>query len=247
MNHATISLKLMKKTQHSRKYALLFGILCFGALAAMVVATHLICKLVTFNAALAFGGVALGYGFIGPRVFGKRRAKMAWWGWPIFWPYFALNYFSLWLFRRASRGNACDEIAPGLWLGCRLWQRDKKHLPQISAVLDLTAEFAEVGFLTQAPHYLCVPVLDTTAPTLQELEEGVTFISTHIQQGAVYVHCALGHGRSATFISAYLLSSERAKSIDEALSHLRNIRPGVDLHTPQKNLLEQYSQSLHAS
>jgi hypothetical protein len=234
----------MNKPQRSRKYALLFSILALSAAATMIISTHWLLQLISFNTAVAFGGVALGYGVIGPRVFGKRDAKLRWWSWFLFWPYFALNGLSLWLFRRASHENICDEIVPGLWLGCRLWPRDEQQLPKIHAVLDLTAEFAEVGFLQQVPHYLCVPVLDTTAPTLEELSSGLQFLQTH-QQNPVYVHCALGHGRSATFIAAYLLAVGQAKNIEEALSHLRNIRPGVDLHTPQKNLLEQYSLSLH--
>lgn len=237
----------MDKPQRSRKYAILFGILGLGALAAMVISPHWLFKFITLNTALAFGGVALGYGVLGPSIFGKRGANLSWWSWLLFWPYFALNYLSLWLFRRASRENAADEIAPALWLGCRLWPRDEKQLPQIFAVLDLTAEFAEVTFLQKATHYLCVPVLDTTAPTIEELRRGVEFLQTHLNQGPVYVHCALGHGRSATFVTAYLLASGQAKTVEEALSHLRKIRPGVDLHLPQQNLIEQYLQTLHGS
>ncbi|HEY0073524.1 MAG TPA: dual specificity protein phosphatase family protein [Abditibacteriaceae bacterium] len=235
----------MARPQRSRKYAVLFGILSLGALAAMVVSTHWFLKFITVNTALAFGGVASGYGALGSSVFGKRGAKLSWWSWLLFWPYFALNYLSLWLFRRASRENAADEIAPGLWMGCRLWPRDEKQLPEIFAVLDLTAEFAEVTFLQKAPHYLCVPVLDTTAPTIEELSHGVEFLQAHLNQGPVYVHCALGHGRSATFVAAYLLKSSQVQTLEETLSHLRKIRPGVDLHLPQKNLLEEYFQTLH--
>lgn len=234
----------MNKPQRSPKYFVLFGILSLGALAATVIGTHWLLKWVLFNTACAFGGVALGYGFIGPRVFGKRGARIPWWSWLLFWPYFLLNYLSLWLFRRASKENACDEIAPNLWLGCRLWQRDEKQLPPISVVLDLTFEFSEIAFLQKVPHYFCVPILDTTAPTLEELSRGVQFLKTYHPQGPVYVHCALGHGRSATFVAIYLLACEQAQSIEEALSHLRNIRPGVDLHQSQRNLLEQYFQSL---
>jgi hypothetical protein len=235
----------MDTPQRSRKHAVLFGILGFGALAAMVISTHWLLKFITLNTALAFGGVASGYGALGPSVFGKRGARLRWWSWLLFWPYFALNYLSLWLFRRTSRENAADEIAPGLWLGCRLWPRDEKQLPQIFAVLDLTAEFAEVTFLQKAPHYLCVPVLDTTAPTIEELRHGIEFLQTHLSQGAVYVHCALGHGRSATFVAAYLLKSSQAQTLEEALTRLKTVRPGVDLHSPQQSLLEEYFQSLH--
>ncbi len=233
----------MDKPQRSQKYAVLFGILSLSAVASSFLATPWLLKLIDLNAALAFGGVTLGYGALGPRAFGKRGAKMTALSWLIYWPYFALNYLSLWLFRGASKENIADEIAPGLWLGCRLWQRDEKSLPAVLAVLDLTSEFSEVAFLQNMPRYLCVPVLDTTAPTLEELKRGVEFLKAHHAQGAVYVHCALGHGRSATFVTAYLLASGQEKTIEDALSHLRKIRSGVDLHDVQKNLLERYFQT----
>ena len=154
---------------------------------------------------------------------------------------FRAELFSLWLFRRTSKENPADEIVPGLWLGCRLWPRDEKNLPTVLTVLDLTAEFSEVGFLQNVPRYLCVPVLDTTAPTLDELKRGVEFLTTYHAQGTIYVHCALGHGRSATFVIAYLLASGQAKTIEDALSHLRKIRPGVDLHASQCSLLDKFS------
>ena len=233
--------------QRSYKYAALFGILCLGGVAASVISAHWILKIINFNASLAFGGVALGYGVLGPRVFGKRGAKIPLFMWLIYWPYFALNYLSLWIFRRASKEKIADEIVSGLWLGCRLWPRDENKLPTILAVLDLTSEFGEVAFLQSVPRYLCVPVLDTTAPTLEELKRGVEFLKTHHAQGIVYVHCALGHGRSATFVTAYLLATNQFKTIEEAVSHLRDIRPGVDLHKAQQHLLAQYFQTLQLS
>ncbi len=229
------------KAQRSYKYAALFGLLSLGGVGASFLASSPLLQIATINAALAFGGVALGYGVLGSRVFGKSGARMAAWSWLLYWPYFVLNYLSLWLFRRASKENPVDEIVPGLWLGCRLWPSDEKKLPTVLTVLDLTAEFSEVAFLQMAPHYLCVPVLDTTAPNFEELKRGVEFLMTHHAQGTVYVHCALGHGRSATFVMAYLLASGHAKTIEEALSHLRKIRPGVDLHASQCSLLDEFS------
>jgi hypothetical protein len=235
------------QAQRSYKYAALFGILCLGGFAASLLASSPLLQIVPFNAALAFGGVAIGYGALGPRVYGKRQARIPWWIWLVYWPYFALNYLSLRLFRRTSREESVAEIVPGLWLGCLLSPRDEKSLPTVLAVLDLTAEFSEVAFLQTVPHYLCVPVLDTTAPTLEELKCGVEFLIVHHRQGVVYVHCALGHGRSGTFVTAYLVASGEMETIDEALAHLRGIRPGIDLHPAQRILLEQYLNTLHDS
>jgi len=231
--------------QRRFKYAFTFAVLALGALAAMVISTHWLLKIIAFNAALAFAGVSLGYGMLGPRVFGKQGPTLSWWAWLIYWPYLALNYLSLWLFRRASGEAPWHEIAPGLVLGCRLWQNDEHMLPEdIEGVLDLTAEFSETRFL-KVKKYRCIPVLDTTAPTLEELMQGVLFLEEAVKTGTVYIHCALGHGRSATFAAAYLLSTGQMKSVEEALARLQKIRPGVDLHLPQRRLLEAFQQSLH--
>jgi hypothetical protein len=232
------------KTPRNCKFAALFGVLCVGTLVAVAVADSAILKVLVVNAALAFAGVASGYAGLGPRVFGKRGAALPFWSWLVFWPYFALNFLSLWLFRRASRENPFDEIAPRLWLGCRLWPGDETHLPgNVKAVLDLTAEFPETGFLRRK-NYRCIPILDTTAPTLDELREGVQFMDEGLEVGAVYVHCALGHGRSGTFVAATLLASGQVKSVKEALALLRAVRPGVDLHAAQRALLEEFRQTL---
>lgn len=232
--------------QRSRKYALLFSILSLGALTAMSVAPNWFLRALLFNTALAFGGVALGYGCLGPRVFGKRNGYLATWSWLVFWPYYALNYFSLWLFRRTARESACDEIISKLWLGCRLRSGDAHRLPDNISVLDLTAEFSEVTFLRRVTHYFCVPVLDTTAPNPEDLKTGIRFLSEALEQGPVYVHCALGHGRSATFVAGYLISSEQVKSVEDALILLRAARPGVDLHVSQRALLDELFTNSHA-
>ena len=233
------------RPQRRFKYAFTFGVLSAGALAAMMISEHSILKLVALNAALAFAGVSLGYGALGPRVFGKRQMALRLWSWLVFWPYLALNYFSLWLFRRVANEAPYHEVAPNVLLGCRLWPGDERDFSAgRKAVLDLTAEFPEVGFL-QRDDYLCIPILDTTAPTTEELNRGVRFITEHASTTPVYVHCALGHGRSATFVIAYLLASGQAESVQAALSRLQKVRPGVDLHSPQLAVLEAYHCFLH--
>ncbi len=234
----------MPNAQRSPKYAKRFVALAFGAVVAALVAENPFARAIELNVALSFAGVAFGYGSGRPGVFGKRGARLTWWSWLIYWPYFALNFLSLWLFRRTARENPFDEIPPGLWLGCRLWPRDATALPAPSGVLDLTAEFSEVKFLQRAPAYLCIPVLDTTAPTVEDLQRGVEYLHEHIAHGPVYVHCALGHGRSATFAAAYLLSVDAAVSVETALATLKTARSSVDLHDAQRDLLTVYCAEL---
>jgi protein-tyrosine phosphatase len=96
----------------------------------------------------------------------------------------------------------------------------------VSAVIDLTGEFPEAApFL--AIDYRHIPVLDLTAPSTDQLEEAVTFIDQRTENGFVYVHCKIGYSRSAAVAGAYLLAKRRAATVDEAIAHLRTIRPSI--------------------
>ena len=193
--------------------------------------------------ALAFGGVGLAYAGIGPRAFGKRSdGTLPAWSRAVYAPYFLLNALSLWGFRSGARENAWDEIAPGLFLGCRLNSRDNAAIESLAvvSVLDLTSEFGETARL-QALDYLCIPLLDTSAPNLQQLRDGVLWIENALKRGPLYIHCALGHGRSATFVAAYLVTSGRARDADEAIAQIKKRRPHIGLEAGQMTVLQNYA------
>lgn len=130
-----------------------------------------------------------------------------------------------WLhYRRHSR--AWDEVVPGVWIGRRLTDREAADATRagVTAVLDLTAEFAEAAPF-RGLAYRNLPVLDLTAPTPGQLREAAAFIHEQAGKGTVYVHCKVGYSRSAAAVGAYLLASGRAKSAEEAVGILRRARP----------------------
>ena len=56
------------------------------------------------------------------------------------------------------------------------------------------------------PAYLNLAVWDTHAPTAQQIETGVQWALAQRAAGRpVLVHCAHGHGRSATVLAAILI------------------------------------------
>ncbi|MFN8611298.1 MAG: dual specificity protein phosphatase family protein [Vulcanimicrobiota bacterium] len=179
----------------------------------------------------SFGLVGLAYARRTAGVFGKLPdGRLSWMHTLILAPYHILSHLAAFL---ASRATAYHQVAPGLHLGRRLGEGAARRAIadlKLAAVLDLTAEFHEPTALRRL-HYLNIPLLDKTAPTPAQLEAGVAFVREHHGQGRpVYVHCALGHGRSATFVLAYLGQSEE---------WLRAIRPGVGLTAEQKKLLSE--------
>ena len=70
-----------------------------------------------------------------------------------------------------------------------------------------------------------LPVRDFTAPTLEQLEQGVAAIQQVVGAGRrVAVHCGAGLGRTGTMVACYLVS--RGLEPGEAIAHIRAVRPG---------------------
>ena len=96
----------------------------------------------------------------------------------------------------------------------------------------------------RALDYRCIPLLDTRAPNLTQLREGANYIAQ--SDGPIYVHCALGHGRSATFVAAYLLLSKRAQTAESVVTQIQKLRPRIGLAREQMAVLELYADKLHS-
>ena len=222
------------------KYAVVFCLFALVCAIYVFTAPHITLQVLAGSFAVAFGGVGLAYAFIGERAFLKRAdGRLHPLSYVLYAPYHAMNWLSLRGFRRAGKENAFDRIAPNVYLGCRLNESDRTEVDRLNfqSVLDLTCEFGATPAL-RGLNYRCIPLLDTRAPTPEQLRDGAQWIKQHAATGPVYVHCALGHGRSATFVAAYLLFSGQARTADEAIEHIKAIRPRIGLHPEQRAILE---------
>jgi protein-tyrosine phosphatase len=181
--------------------------------------------------------VSAGYLRLGPALLGKRAdgsvtaASLA-----LLAPYRLLNEGVWQLQRWLSRQPPAHEIAPGLWLGRR--PRPVELSREVTLVVDLAAEFPCVPSRYGRREYHSLPCLDTAAPELDAFCAAVRRIVIH--DGATYVHCALGHGRSATLVAAVLLELGLATDPDDAVNRIRLLRPGVALSPAQRVLLHQF-------
>lgn len=185
------------------------------------------------HALLAFVAVTAAYAGFGPRVYGKSAdtGRIPWVFWLALLPVHGLNALAFQLVRRLSDENVYDEVLPGIFLGRRVVRGEESCLSGVAAVLDVTSEFQDTAPVRALP-YKAIPVLDDGAPTSAQLQEGVAWLIAAPRPA--YVHCALGHGRSATFVAAFALATGAAADIASAEAALRAKRPGVRLNTAQR-------------
>ena len=88
--------------------------------------------------------------------------------------------------------------------------------------------------------FLCLPVADGGAPTLEQADEFVRFVTgQRAAQRPVAVHCEAGLGRTGTLLATYLIAQG-----DSAAAAIKRVRAVETLQ--QIHFLEQYAGKVHA-
>ena len=88
--------------------------------------------------------------------------------------------------------------------------------------------------------YVWIPTVDHDIPTDEQLAFGVATLESLVQAGQkIYLHCKNGHGRSSTFLCAYLLKT-RGMTPEQALQFIQLHRPSAHMQPCQKELLQKY-------
>jgi hypothetical protein len=171
--------------------------------------------------AISLAPVALAYASIGPSAFqkhGPRHSIASAW---LFAPYTvgARINARLWTLRQPDAHPICD----GVWIG-RMPTRREWRRRSFAAMVDLCAELpAPAG--VRRHHALAW--LDLAAPSPDALRAAAATIEAARREGDVLVCCALGYGRSACAVAAWLVSTGRAPDANAAFSHIRRNRPDV--------------------
>lgn len=176
--------------------------------------------------ALALAIVASAYFGLGPIIFHKADGQLHWSARLVLAPCLLGQQLSLRYYRRQCR--PWDEVTPEVWIGRMLNDREAAEAIRlgVTAVLDLTAEFSEPKAF-RALVYRNIPILDLTAPSLDQLREMAMFIDEESRKGVVYIHCKIGYSRTAGAAAAYLLQTGKAAGASEAIDMLRQIRPSI--------------------
>lgn len=165
------------------------------------------------------------------RKYDGRIGPAAWW---LLAPYLAgarLN--SRWW----TRGQAAaDEISDGVWLG-RIPDRAGREAAGFASIVDVSAE---LPLHSATLPYRQIPILDLTVPEPEQLDQATAAIAELQSLRPTLVCCALGYSRSAMAVAAWLLASDRAASIDDALALIRRARPQIVLSDQHQQRLAEW-------
>jgi membrane-associated phospholipid phosphatase len=195
--------------------------------------------------AASLGVAAAAYFGAGITIYRKRDGRPDFWAWVALWPLMLGQYLSLRFY--ATRSDPWNKLADRVWIGRRLSETEARRAVGlgVTAVVDLTCEFAEAPAFRELP-CLCMPVLDLTAPTAEQLKKAAAFIEAHRREGIVYIHCKAGYSRTASVAGAWLLETGRARTAEEVVALLTEARPGIVVRPEVRTMLEVYAAAEHA-
>lgn len=103
------------------------------------------------------------------------------------------------------------------------------------------AVFETAGF-----SFLCLPVADGGAPTMEQVTEFIRFVEDQRSlKRPVAVHCEAGLGRTGTMLAAYLIS--QGEAAEAAIRRIREVEK-VAVETPRQiQFLEQFAEQLRST
>ncbi|MFO7565290.1 MAG: hypothetical protein R6X02_21790 [Enhygromyxa sp.] len=215
------------------RYGLIFTTIALSFLAAAARVEGAAMGLLLWFA-LGFGLIAAAYLLERPQLFGKRpNGTLAPWAVVIALPVVLLNY-ALWTCKTLLRGEPANhEVAPGIFVGRLPLPGDLP--PGITTIVDLTSELIAHPRVRIHPGYRVYPMLDDGFVDPGELERIVAELVD--LPGAMLIHCAAGHGRSATLAAALGIARGHFSDPAQAEAAMRRIRPRIRLRRQQRERL----------
>ncbi|MGD2057577.1 MAG: dual specificity protein phosphatase family protein [Anaerolineales bacterium] len=136
-----------------------------------------------------------------------------------------------------------SQVNPHLFVGGQYRPRGWKRMKRwgIDAVVNMRVEYDDEQAGIAPEHYLHLPTIDTTPPSIEQLEMGVQFIQAEIDHGhGVYIHCEAGVGRSIAMAAAYLIRVKGMSPI-EAWSEIRKTRPFIRPTVSQRARIQAFA------
>lgn len=163
-------------------------------------------------------------------------------------PYLALGAFTLYVGRWFDSEGLLNPVAQGIYIGRLPFPAERGQLRDagVQSVLNLCWEFRRDLGIDREPglEIAQVSILDGAAPTDEQFQTAVQIVAEWRAAGrCVLIHCAQGHGRTATITAAVMVQLGLAPGVEEALSEVRAARPFAYPSREQKAALIRYLRS----
>ena len=108
----------------------------------------------------------------------------------------------------------------------------------IRAILSLTEDSLPAEWVRDF-RTLHEPVIDFTAPSLEQLHRCVEFLQACVRDGQTpVVHCTMGQGRTGTVLAAYLIA--QGESAKNAIAEVRRARSSAIETDEQESILYDF-------
>jgi hypothetical protein len=110
----------------------------------------------------------------------------------------------------------------------------------VSVEINMSEEDNELPPKSGIASYTWLPVIDGSAPSLEQLAMGTCLIDTAVNAGLkVYIHCRNGHARSPSLVAGYL-ARYGGMTLDNALSLIKEKRPELHIEEVQIEAINQF-------
>lgn len=140
-----------------------------------------------------------------------------------------------------------SQITDSLFLGSNLCCQShfSEQLLSLGITVDISLEEEHIDAPFGVESYLWLPVKDHTPPTDDQLQTGISFVTSVLSLGKkLYIHCKNGHGRGPTLVAAYLISA--GKTVTDATGLISEKRPAIHLEESQVAALNRLAEKSYA-
>ncbi|KAI9437354.1 protein-tyrosine phosphatase-like protein [Russula earlei] len=136
-----------------------------------------------------------------------------------------------------------SQITANIFLGSQytLLGLQKLKALGITAIVNMRLHPVYAESKYEGFHYLHLPTVDNTPPSIDTLLKGIDFVALEIKSGGkVYIHCRQGLGRGPTMTIAYLIST--GLTYEDAFALVKKVRTFINPRPGQIQRLKELQQ-----